>query len=51
MKAAEEAAKKIEGVKSVKNELKVDKGDSMTNQMTDNKEEKSTDSKSDANKK
>lgn len=45
---AEEVAKGIEGVKSVKNELKVDAKDSMTNQMTsDNSKE---DKMEDANK-
>lgn len=38
-KAAEEAAKKIEGVKEVKSELKVDKGDSMTNQAVSDDDE------------
>lgn len=46
MKAAEEAAKKIEGVSSVKNELKVDKGDSMTNQATTDDGEESSDADS-----
>lgn len=34
------AVKKIDGVKDVKNSLKVDKGDSMTNQATTDKDEK-----------
>lgn len=46
---AEEVAKGIEGVKSVKNELKVDANDSITNQMT-SPDKKMDDKKMDANK-